>query len=74
MATEQQMPKLVAGFVEHEREFALLSVEDTQWAILNMKETIALTCTAIRNHAKATMEEAVANLIQTIESEFAKLT
>jgi len=59
MATEQQIPKLAAGFVEHQREFAPLSVEDAQWAILNMKDAIALACTAIRNRAKTAAKKIV---------------
>ncbi len=53
MATEKQLPKLAGTLVEHQSEFAVLSNEDTQWAILNPKEAIALACEAIRNRAKA---------------------
>lgn len=49
MATEQQIPKLAAGFVEHQKWFKVLSVEDSQWAILNMKDAIALMCGVIKN-------------------------
>src|SRR3989344_3499982 len=52
MATEQQIPKLVAGFVEHQKQFFLLSNEDAQWAINNMKQAVALACEAIKNRGQ----------------------
>lgn len=54
MATVQQIPKLAGVLVEHQSAFDVLSKEDTQWAILNTKEAIALACEVWKNHTKGT--------------------
>ena len=50
--TEQQIPKLAAGLVEHQDSFALLSVEDGQWVIQNTVEAIGLFVSAVGNRAE----------------------
>jgi len=50
--TKQQIPKLVAGLVEHQSNFALLSVEDGQWVIQNTVEAIGLFLAAVGNRGK----------------------
>jgi len=66
MATEKQLPKLAAMLVEHQNEFVTLSNEDTQWAILNPKEAIALACEAIRNRAKVAVTMVIELLLDLI--------
>jgi len=50
--TEQQIPKLVAGLVEHQKSFGGLSTEDAQWVIRNTHEAINLFVAAVGNRVK----------------------
>jgi len=52
MATEQQVPVIVARFVEHQSGFASLTTEDGQWVIQNTVEAISLFVEAVKNRAK----------------------
>lgn len=56
--TGQQVPKLVAGLVEHQTQFVSLSVEDGQWVIQNTAEAINLFLIAVQNRAKAVSQTA----------------
>src|SRR5471030_204430 len=62
--TEKQIPKFVAMLVEHQAYFAGLPTEDTQWAIQNTPEAIALMVKAIaaRNNGDDLSEEATSFL------------
>lgn len=66
MATEQQIPKLAGGLVEHQSAFDVLSGDDAQWVITNTKEAIALMCDAIRNRVVKPAAQAITNLIQAV--------
>ena len=48
--TEDQIPKMVARMVEHQRSFTSLSNGEAQWVIQKPKEAIALCIGAIKNH------------------------
>ena len=45
--TEEQIPKLVAMLVEHQKFFAGLAREDAQWAIQHPREAIQIMCGAL---------------------------
>lgn len=49
--TEQQIPKLVAALVEHQKYFGQLSTRDAQWAIEETEEAISLFCHAVKDRA-----------------------
>ena len=61
--TEQQIPKLVASFVEHQSCFSDLSVEDGQWVIQKTSDAIALCVKAIRDRGKESPEVPESSLI-----------
>ncbi len=65
--TEQQIPKLVAAFVEHQSEFfTKLTNDDAQWVITNTKEAIALACCAIRNRVVKPTTQAIVDIIHAV--------
>lgn len=49
MATEQQIPKLVAALVEHQRYFQTLSTDNAQWVIQHTADAIRLFIDAVEN-------------------------
>ena len=64
--TEQQAPKLVASFVEHQDAFIGLPSEDAQWAIQNTVEAIGLFVTAVKNRSEKVVEQ-VKEAIQAVK-------
>jgi hypothetical protein len=48
MPTEQQIPKLAAVLVEHQKHFSRMSTEDAQWVIQNAERAIKIFAEAIR--------------------------
>ena len=64
--TEQQIPKLVASFVEHQNAFSQISTEDGQWAIQNTVEAIDLFVAAVANRAKQVAEKIVEKLLEIV--------
>lgn len=51
MATEQQIPKLVASFVEHQGKFEKLTTDEAQWVIMNTQDAIALFVEAVKDRS-----------------------
>ena len=64
MATEQQIPKLAGLLVEHQSGFSALSIEDSQWVIVETKKAIALFCDAVKHRVKV----AANKLLEFLES------
>ncbi|MEK7116896.1 MAG: hypothetical protein AAB837_01915 [Patescibacteria group bacterium] len=64
--TEQQIPKMVASFVEHQNAFSQISTEDGQWVIQNTVEAIKLFVTAVANRAKQVAEKIVEKLLESV--------
>jgi hypothetical protein len=64
--TEQQIPKLVASFVEHQNAFSHISNEDGQWAIQNTVEAIGLFVAAVTNRAKQVAEKVAEKLLELV--------
>ncbi|MBI2048328.1 MAG: hypothetical protein HYT30_00150 [Parcubacteria group bacterium] len=64
--TEQQIAKLVAALVEHQRHFAQLSSDDAQLVIQKTKDAIDLFCDAVRNRAA----KAVTKLLESFGAPF----
>jgi len=60
--TEEQIPKLSAVLVEHQKCFNELSTADAQWMIQNPQKAIALFCKAI-----AEREETLLELVGTVD-------
>lgn len=52
--TEQQVPKLAAALVEHQRHFAALPTKDAQWVIQNTAAAIDLFTNAVKNRGNNT--------------------
>jgi len=52
MATKQQIPVLAARVVEFQERLEKMPTEDTQWAIQNTEEALALWAEAIKNRVK----------------------
>jgi hypothetical protein len=50
--SEQQLNKLVASLVEHQRAFDSMPSDDRQWVIQNTKDAIALFTQAVRHRTK----------------------
>jgi hypothetical protein len=61
--TEQQIPKLVASFVEHQNVFSQIPTEDAQWAIQNTTVAIGLFAEALANRAKQVAEKVAEKLL-----------
>ena len=71
--TEQQIPKLVASFVQHQAKFSPLSVEAGKWVTQNASEAIALFIEAVKDMPKGAPLEPELLLSEMTEQQIPKL-